>query len=295
MEKPGRNDPCYCGSGKKYKQCHMVSDMAAEREQRALAEAARTLRVALAEFAEAERFDDELARALPLYWRDLYTAETAHQMDMYESARFNDWFLFDYVMSGDGGQRPVDLFLAEEGPSLSAHQRALLEVWMAADPISVYELVDYEGQMLHLRDWLTGQELDLYEPSGHGDVPLGALIIGRPVPVNDRMEFSTLVAYIPPGEISDLRETLDTAREADLAEHPDATVAESLRRHNVLIIHHALKEAEKAGRPPVARLDPHHTPEPFQRRQRHDRMRVKGPSGMGETQQTLAQTRKKAI
>jgi preprotein translocase subunit SecA len=25
---PGRNDPCWCGSGKKYKQCHMRSDMA---------------------------------------------------------------------------------------------------------------------------------------------------------------------------------------------------------------------------------------------------------------------------
>jgi preprotein translocase subunit SecA len=25
---PGRNDPCWCGSGKKYKKCHMKSDMA---------------------------------------------------------------------------------------------------------------------------------------------------------------------------------------------------------------------------------------------------------------------------
>ena len=25
---PGRNDPCWCGSGKKYKQCHMKADLA---------------------------------------------------------------------------------------------------------------------------------------------------------------------------------------------------------------------------------------------------------------------------
>jgi hypothetical protein len=25
---PGRNDPCWCGSGKKYKHCHMKSDSA---------------------------------------------------------------------------------------------------------------------------------------------------------------------------------------------------------------------------------------------------------------------------
>ena len=24
--KPGRNDPCYCGSGKKYKHCHLLSE-----------------------------------------------------------------------------------------------------------------------------------------------------------------------------------------------------------------------------------------------------------------------------
>jgi hypothetical protein len=34
---PGRNDPCPCGSGKKYKQCHLAQDEAAEREQRAKA------------------------------------------------------------------------------------------------------------------------------------------------------------------------------------------------------------------------------------------------------------------
>lgn len=33
----GRNDPCHCGSGKKYKQCHLVADEAASREERAKA------------------------------------------------------------------------------------------------------------------------------------------------------------------------------------------------------------------------------------------------------------------
>jgi preprotein translocase subunit SecA len=30
---PGRNEPCWCGSGKKYKQCHMREDAAAQRSQ----------------------------------------------------------------------------------------------------------------------------------------------------------------------------------------------------------------------------------------------------------------------
>jgi len=35
----GRNDPCHCGSGKKYKQCCLDKDKAAEREARAEAAA----------------------------------------------------------------------------------------------------------------------------------------------------------------------------------------------------------------------------------------------------------------
>jgi len=30
----GRNEPCHCGSGKKYKQCHLGQDEAAAREAR---------------------------------------------------------------------------------------------------------------------------------------------------------------------------------------------------------------------------------------------------------------------
>jgi hypothetical protein len=37
---PGRNDPCHCGSGKKYKNCHLDKDEAAARAARAKAAAA---------------------------------------------------------------------------------------------------------------------------------------------------------------------------------------------------------------------------------------------------------------
>jgi hypothetical protein len=36
---PGRNDPCYCGSGRKYKQCCLEKDEQAARAARAKAEA----------------------------------------------------------------------------------------------------------------------------------------------------------------------------------------------------------------------------------------------------------------
>lgn len=34
---PGRNDPCHCGSGRKYKNCHLAKDEEVERAARAKA------------------------------------------------------------------------------------------------------------------------------------------------------------------------------------------------------------------------------------------------------------------
>lgn len=36
---PGRNEPCWCGSGKKYKRCHMRADQ--KRQSKALAATCR--------------------------------------------------------------------------------------------------------------------------------------------------------------------------------------------------------------------------------------------------------------
>ena len=46
MAKPGRNDRCPCGSGKKYKACCLTKDEAAERQELAKAQAGRDERAA---------------------------------------------------------------------------------------------------------------------------------------------------------------------------------------------------------------------------------------------------------
>ena len=46
IAKPGRNDPCPCGSGAKYKKCCLAKEEALAREQVAKAEAERTERAA---------------------------------------------------------------------------------------------------------------------------------------------------------------------------------------------------------------------------------------------------------
>lgn len=62
--KIGRNDPCHCGSGQKYKRCCQEKDETAERDARATAEAAKPKpppRRSLADLL-SEEIDDDLVQ-----------------------------------------------------------------------------------------------------------------------------------------------------------------------------------------------------------------------------------------
>jgi tetratricopeptide (TPR) repeat protein len=61
MAKIGRNDPCACGSGKKYKKCCMASDEAAARAAQPAAVPAR--RPSLASYVQEHDEPDELTEA----------------------------------------------------------------------------------------------------------------------------------------------------------------------------------------------------------------------------------------
>ena len=242
----------------------------------------------LLEFADAERFDDEIGPAAAHYWNEYYTADTLPLMSVSESERFLDWFLFDYALPSGG--RLVERYRDEQGESMPAPRRELLDRWVAAGPMSGYELTGYERQTLRLKEMLSGKALDVFEPAGHGNAPLGAIILGRVVPVHDHLEFFSLPAYIPPEEIADLPARLTAAQAGDATD-----TAAFLRTHNTLFIHHALEQAKLAGRPPVARLDPRHNVEGVQQRARHERVKIKGPASVAENLPHMAQTRRKAI
>jgi hypothetical protein len=268
----------------------MAADLAADREQRVWADAARELRLDLFEFADDERFDDEAGPAAEHYWNGFYTADTLPLMSASEAERFLDWFTFDYILPSTGG-RVVDLYRSEKGDGLPPARRELLDHWIDAPPMGGYELTGYERQTLRLKEIISSKQLDVFEPGGHGSAPIGAIILGRPIPVQDHLEFFSMPAYIPTDEIADLPQKLAAAR----ADNGSVDDADFLRRHNVILIHHALEQAKAAGRPPVARLDPRYSAESVQRRVRHERVRIKGPTGVTENAPQMVQAHRKAI
>lgn len=252
-DKPGRNDPCWCGSGRKYKKCHMAEDRDKERVHRELRLAARYVRQDLLEFAQDEQFAVPFAKALALYWNGFYTVENADEMSENEALRFFDWFAFDYQLEG-GSARVSDIYREERWSDLSQQQQQILERWLEAPPAGAYTLLGYDGQTLHLRDLLTEEEYDVYEAGGRGELEVGDVVLARLLPVDDHLELGTGAAYLPQDEIADLSEKLEEARTSDAELYPEASAEGFLRRHNHLLSHHALEQAERKGRPPVARM-----------------------------------------
>ena len=126
---------------------------------------------------------------------------------------------------------------------------------MLSLPASAYELLDYDGQLLQIREFVSGEEYEVFVAGGHGPLEAGDLLLGRLIPIHNQLEFSTIVAYIPGAEIAELDEKIKAAKAVDAEKYPDSTAQEFLRRNGYIFVHHALEQSELMERAPVAAMD----------------------------------------
>jgi len=158
----GRNDPCPCGSGRKYKKCCLAASASAPgdytRAESQSAWAALGAFTSRAEFAgdraaaEASFFG-LLAHGVPHELRRRLIAES--------QLFFEGWFLCDFPFQG--GRTAVDLFLEREGAGLRSGERRYLEQARLAH-LRPYEVAGIEpGERLDLLDLWTGQRIQVEE------------------------------------------------------------------------------------------------------------------------------------
>jgi hypothetical protein len=253
----------------------MAEDKALEKEERMLTDASRWLQRDFINFAREERFAVSFASALSLYWNNYYTIENADKMNQNEAFRFFDWYVLDYLPEDQ--PRLIDTYQQEQSADLTSQQQQALDMWVQAPPAAAYELLDYDGQLLQVRDFVSGEEYEIYEAGGAGPVQPGDLLLGRLISLHDQLKFSTVAAYIPQDEIADLSLKLEAAKEDDSNDYPNSTEQEFMRRKGYLIIHHALEQSELKERPPVAAMDIG----------RGDKLKLRAAEGMRKLQEHL--------
>jgi len=256
-EKIGRNDPCYCGSGLKFKNCHLKIEQEEAKEDRAWESAVRFLRRDLLAFAREERFAASFAAGIALFFNDYYTIESAAQMSEPEGLRFFDWFTYD--ATPDDRPRLIEVYYEEKAELMDEKERALLDGWLAAEPACAYVLADATGEgkrTLHLENLFDGRQWLVNDSAGPGRAEPGDVLIARLLPFRDELRMSGATGYLPADEATGLKPFVVTAWESYQTEQPDAEWGTFLRRHSHLFAHYELEAAKEAGRPPVARLDP---------------------------------------
>ncbi len=191
--KVGRNAPCPCGSGRKYKHCCMGRDRARERHD-------RTRRLAVQK--ALDWLHDHHERAIAR-WVDEEYCGCLDQDEALRISRLNaedeDFCLFfsqnmyEFLLC-DGrlriGRRKVpviDLLLGPGGPLMSVEQRRYLEL-LCAQPLRLYEVQDVKPgvgfwlldmlarrgrKVVFVRERMASRELRRWDTLGARLLPLG--------------------------------------------------------------------------------------------------------------------------
>jgi hypothetical protein len=245
----GRNHPCHCGSGKKYKHCHEAQDKAAAAETRRWESARQTLSRDMIAFAREKRFAESFAQGIELFWNKHYTLESADQMSQDEALRFFDWFTFDYVPADR--PRLLEVYAAEKGAMRNEHEQKILADWQTAGPSSAYLVTAIEDEQLHLQDLFDESSCTVTSESGAREGQVGQVLLAHLVTIRDQLCFSGASVCLPGETASEIQATLRSAFEAYRAEQPEASWSEFLRARSYLLNHLGLAQAEQAGRSPI--------------------------------------------
>jgi SEC-C motif len=195
----GRNEPCWCGSGRKYKRCHLG------REQLPLAERAAWLYAKAAQHALLSEFNDLL---FEVTWeRCRYDDDDPEAL----YAALNDPLVTDALLFEGGA---FEDFLEIRGSLLPDDERLLAEQWLPIER-SVFEVEQVRpGQRVTVRDLRTGDTHEVRERAASGQLRPGQLVCAHVLPAGDTMQFFGGVEPVAPHERDPLIDLLNTEPDA---------------------------------------------------------------------------------
>ena len=209
MNKPGRNDPCPCGSGRKYKRCCLGHEAEHDAFAAAIEAHALPLLSQLAKFAEnAMRVPLEtVARADFPFWRT--------PLDDAMAARVVDHLMFD-VRLERYGRTAIDQFLLERSHALGAEERSMLESWAQARR-RLFRVDGWSAGFVTSTDALAEQpyQIDVW-PLGRG---AGLIADGAPIAMRPLAAAGAFVCVGRPTTFG--TRTIDDVAQAMRARHVD--------------------------------------------------------------------------
>lgn len=157
MNKVGRNDPCPCGSGKKYKNCCLNKEREVGREETIYRELIKKL---LNIFNE--KFSNRIDEIMEIFWGEEHPEfmEFEPEVLKYAEINFKEWLIFDWVVEEEVGTL-MDLYLKTS--IMPAEEKVVLEKIKEAH-LSLYEVEEcFPERGMILRDLLSREKYEVAE------------------------------------------------------------------------------------------------------------------------------------
>lgn len=241
MSKIGRNDPCWCGSGKKYKQCHLASDEAAQAETRKLRQAGDTLLPRIVE--RAQQHVDAIPTAFHRFWNGKYTVDQMGDLDELEgrgAERFLTWFAFDQPLD-DGRTLIEQLAEGVEDFPLNEQEAQVLRGWTNVH-LRPYVISDtLKGKEVHVRELLSDATYAIEDQVASRRVEPGEVLIVHLLPVGTKHYIGGAAAHLTADTADKLHEFLDLHLEAERREHPDMDYDQLLNTRSEVLNHFVME------------------------------------------------------
>ena len=202
----GRNEPCPCGSGRKFKQCHLGKGALPDGEEAAwLMERARRY----------------LSRTAP----PTYLDELVREAEAVPGAAVNPQLVEDVLDVALFEDDWLRRFLDDRGPLLTPTCLALGRRWLEGTHVSAFEVIvpsDADGTT-SIRDLVDGSEFRAHLPVEE-PWALGALFWTRLLPVDERWWTVGLPVPLDEGEAPTIAAVLSPGSGAGVAERVAAIV-----------------------------------------------------------------------
>ena len=232
--KPGRNEPCWCGSGKKYKKCHLAEDEKAAREKEAPfpPDAPQSLHRIVSDklfkAATSPEHESDLRRAKKMYFGE--SGEIHADED--EMDGFVQWLLYDFRDSATRST-VIETYLRIHA-NIPPAERSLLESLRDAR-FGLFEVLRVEpGSGVEIRDIFGGDPIFIHDISSSHEMHRWDCLLARPQFYQGRWIFAGNGTLVPRNLLQNLREFIERESLAARQSPADFVRANSHQLHRVV-------------------------------------------------------------
>jgi hypothetical protein len=233
----GRNEPCPCGSGKKYKKCCLMAQEVSFDESSLLLDAESRLNNKLFAFYESNNDDIPVEEVGTMLFGNDF-GEIMLLDDEAKEIMFNQFCIFDY--KSPGGSTLCEKFHVEQYLSLDEYEKKLINQWRDAR-WGLFEVQEvYPGKGSCLKDVFSDKTYNLKDISTSRQLKKWDLVFSKIKPVGSIWRFCTTGFIHGQRQKSSISEFICDTFEQYKRKKKVSTLDEFINTYPHLVIHQQL-------------------------------------------------------